>query len=350
MKTEIDAMAFVWSCVVLLAMGSQLGAAEPDVPLLNRQGGAGLSLAPAGGTDASARVVGEWTWLTFRISQPERRLAALEGLPGGKLAGMRALVFEGRLAVRQGKASLVVVCLEDDGGAWYRVSDKALPRVEFAEIRLPLGGGFQRARFAADEDEAISWDQLDRVWLGLLVDGPADGAMEVRQLRFTNEPLHPTEPASVGGTWTVSQDSAVKSKLESTEVDGVKTMEYRFDLPGGRHMFALPQTPVDVEELDGYSGLRFTYRADLPPGIDGLLVMLLEGDGTQYRAVPAPPGSTEWKTVTIPFDKFERGSWSKDENDRLDLCDVRRVAIGMHGTTPEATGGTIAVRDVEFVP
>ena len=179
MKTEIDAMAFVWSCVVLLAMGSQLGAAEPDVPLLNRQGGAGLSLAPADGTDASAMVEGEATWLTFRINQPERRLAALEGLPGGKLAGMRALVFEGRLAVRQGKASLVVVCLENDGGVWYRVSDRTLPRSKFAEIRLPLAGGFRRARFATDEDETVSWDQVERVWLGLLVDGPADGAMEV---------------------------------------------------------------------------------------------------------------------------------------------------------------------------
>lgn len=343
-------MAFVGSCVVVLAFGCLLGAAEPDVPLTNRQGGPGLSLAPTGGADASAKVVGEATRLTFRNDQPERRLAALEGLPGGKLTGMRALVFEGRLAVRQGKASLVVVCLEDDGGVWYRVSEKTLPRMEFAEIRIPLGGGFERARFATDEDEAISWDQVDRVWLGLLVDGPAGGAMEVRRVRFTKEPLHPTEPVPVGETWTVSEDSAVNSKLESTEADGRKTMEYRFDLPGGRHMFALPQTPVDVEELDGYSGLRFTYRADLPPGIDGLLVMLIEDDGTQYRAAPAPTQSREWKTVTLPFDKFERGSWSKDENDRLDLGDVRRLAIGMHGTTPKAAGGTIAVRDVEFVP
>ena len=170
-------------------------------------------------------------------------------------------------------------------------------------------------------------------------------------MRFTNEPLHPTEPVPVGKTWTVSQDSAVKSELEATEVDGTKTMEYQFRLPGGRHMFALPQTPVDVEELDGYSGLRFTYRADLPPGIDGLLV---HAHRRRRDPISGGAGSASEQrvegTVTIPFDKFERGSWSKDENDRLDLCDVRRVAIGMHGTTPKAAGGTIAVRDVEFVP
>ena len=79
--------------------------------------------------------------------------------------------------------------------------------------------------------------------------------------------------------------------------------------------------------------------------------MLLESSGTQYCAQPAPPATEEWKTITIPFKQFVRGSWSKDENDHLDLNEVRNVAIGMHGTAKATPAvGTIMVCDVQFVP
>ena len=49
-------------------------------------------------------------------------------------------------------------------------------------------------------------------------------------------------------------------------------------------------------------------------------------------------------------DRFERGSWSKDENDQLDLDQVTDVAIGMHGTTPKDGKGTIVIGDLQVVP
>ena len=116
-------------------------------------------------------------------------------------------------------------------------------------------------------------------------------------------------------------------------------------------MFVIPRAAVHAEELDGYSGLRITYKAQLPEGIDGLLVMLIESDGTQYHAVPPPPASAEWKTITIPWSGFRRGGWSRDENDRLDRNEVGEVAVGMHGTaTAEEAAGRISVSGAQFVP
>lgn len=335
---------------VELAAQEQTGA---EVPLIN------LTAAPGFGADVSIRSMKEKTpsevatRLTFKNPLSERRIAAIAGTPAGTIEGARALAFDYRLAMQEGNAPpLVALFLEDDGGAWYRISKRGGARNEFGTLRLPLKGSFSRAVFADDTDETIQWGQVQRVWLGLLVDGPAGGVLEVRRVRFTNEPFRPDGPASLGKRWDVAQDSAIQSKLNPTAKgpEGATSVEYRFDLPGGRHMFAMTRTPVDVEEPDGYSGLKFTYQAELPKGIDGLLVMLIERDGTQYRAVPAPQASKERLTITIPFDKFERGSWSKDENDRLDLDELSYVAIGMHGTTPTDASGMIKVADVQFVP
>jgi hypothetical protein len=191
------------------------------------------------------------------------------------------------------------------------------------------------------------------VWVGLLIDGPAKGTFEVERAVFTDEPFRPIRPFRVSGAWDAAQDPAVRGRLTTAEEgpDGGPCMRYAFQLQGGRHMYAIPRVAVNVEELEGYSGLRFTYKADLPQGIPGLLVMLIEADGTQYYADPAPPGSSDWKTVTVPFGRFRRGGWSEDENDRLDLNDVRYVAIGMHGSAKQdAASGTIMVADVELVP
>ena len=94
---------------------------------------------------------------------------------------------------------------------------------------------------------------------------------------------------------------------------------------------------------------RFDLGDDLV--LFGTGVMLIEADGTQYRAEPAPQPSGQWQTFDVPFDRFARGGWSTDENDRLDLNDVRYVVIGVHGTADEAkASGTIWIADVEFLP
>jgi hypothetical protein len=207
--------------------------------------------------------------------------------------------------------------------------------------------------FGTDTDTDADWEQVERVWIALLIDGPATGWWDVRRAVFTNEPFRPAEPLAVWGAWSAAQDPAVRGTVANAHIGpgNRAIMRYSFELPGGRHMYAVPRVPVDVEELDAYSGLRFTYTAALPSGIDGLLVMLLEADGTQYYASPAPPPSEKWSTITIPFSKFRRGGWSADENGGLDLKEVRYVAVGIHGTARLAkAAGQIDVTDVQFVP
>ena len=349
------AWQFMTFCLIALSASQTTGqeSVGVDVPLTNLRAapgfGANLAIRSMDGATPSESA----TRLTFENRLSERRMAAIAGTPAGKIEGTRALAFDYRLAMQTDSLPpIVALFLENDGGAWYRISKAKGTRNEFGAVRLPLKGTFNRAMFAEDTDETIQWDQVERVWLGLLTDGPASGVLEVRHVRFTDEPFQPDTPAALGTSWDIAQDSAIQSKLNPAAKgpNGATIMEYRFDLPGSRHMYAMARTPVDVEELDGYSGLKFTYQAELPKGIDGLLVMLIESDGTQYRAVPAPQASKEWQTITIPFDKFERGSWSKDENDRLDLDEVSSVAIGMHGTATAGASGIIHVAEVQFVP
>ncbi|HUS93105.1 MAG TPA: hypothetical protein VM695_14700, partial [Phycisphaerae bacterium] len=126
-------------------------------------------------------------------------------------------------------------------------------------------------------------------------------------------------------------------------------IDYAF--PGGRHMFVVPTVPVGEAELAGYRALRLTYRATVPEGIAGLLVMLIETGGAQYCVEPAPPASEQWRTLTIPLADLRLGRWTKDANARLDLDDVRSVAVGIHGTaTPARNRGTIHVAKIEFIP
>jgi hypothetical protein len=279
---------------------------------------------------------------------------AVSGVIESPPTGARVLALSSRLLMEDGRApQLALLVLERDGGVWYRISRSAPPTDRHGVVRIPLAGGFQRALFAADADTGVDWGQVERVWIALLVDGPAAGTWDVRRAVFTNEPFRPSEPLEVWGKWSVSHDPAVRGAAVSgrTGPGGRSSMRYAFELPGGRHMYAIARLPVDVEELDAYGGLRLTYRATLPDGVDRLLVMLIEADGTQYYASPAPPASESWSTITIPFADFRRGAWSPDDNERLDLKDVRYVTAGMHGTArSETAAGTIEVSDVKFVP
>jgi len=227
---------------------------------------------------------------------------------------------------------------------------------ELTEARLPLAS-FRRAAFAQDEDEDIQWEQVEKLWLGLAIDGPARGQLILGRAVLTSEPYRPTKPLKVTdggpGEWSVGHDRAATAKTTTPPEgpDGKPCMRLDYAFPGGRHMYVVPSTRLPEAELEGYKALRFTYKATLPEGIDGLLVMLMERDGTQYYADPAPPASAEWKTVTIPFTSFQRGTWTKDENSRLDLNDVGSVAIGLHGTTADTRAkGTIWAADVQFIP
>jgi len=343
----------VWAAVA----GS--GAAATVVPI------AGLKLAPLPGIEATAThtaaAAGQAASLSvsFTKAGEERRLLALE-TPLAKAPGeLKALAVRYTLTMPNGEAPrLALVAFEKDGGAWYRVSPRpmAVSGAEAAETRLPLTH-FRRAAFADDADDEMQWPQVERLWLAFALDGPCEGTIDLRGAVLTSEPYRPTKPLNVTdggpGEWGVSHDRAatVKTTTPPEGPSGKPCMRLDYAFPGGRHMYVVPSVPLRQIELEGYKALRFTYKATLPNGIDGLLVMLIERDGTQYFADPAPPAAADWKTVTIPFASFQRGTWSKDENDRLDLNDVGSVAIGLHGTTSATQGkGTLWAADVQFVP
>ena len=346
MRRPIAALA----CALIGLLATDLAAAARAVPFGR------LRLVKLPGIQVSKTAESA---LHFAKQAAERRLLALEA-PLAKAPGeVKALAVRYTLTMARGEAPrLALVAFEKDGGAWYRVSPTpmAASGIEVAETRLPLAQ-FSRAAFAHDADDEMQWPQVQRLWLAFALDGSCEGTIDLRGAVLTDQPYRPTKPLIVTdgspGQWGVSKDPAATAKI-STPAEGpggkpCTRLDYAF--PGGRHMYVVPSTPLGEAELEGYKALRFTYKATLPRGIDGLLVMLIERDGTQYYADPAPPAAADWKTVTIPLASFQRGDWSKDENSRLDLNDVGSVAIGLHGTAAETQAkGTLWVADVQFVP
>jgi hypothetical protein len=114
-------------------------------------------------------------------------------------------------------------------------------------------------------------------------------------------------------------------------------------------MYLTPSVPVPAADLEGYTALRFRYRATLPEGVKGLLVTLSERGGGQWYV--EPPASPEWTTIRLPFTQFANADWGKDPDGKLDIEQIAGLIIGTHGTaTGEGGSGQIQVCDIEFVP
>jgi hypothetical protein len=295
--------------------------------------------------------------VTFTKAGEERRLLALEGQPRCNPTGAQAIALRYRVQLTKGEAPrLAAILFERGGGAWFKVRTNRVTMGDFTEGRLSVAS-LQPAAFSQDQSGELEWDQVEKVWVGLVFDGEAEGRWEVGQARFTSEPYQPTEPLRITGDgpgqWSVGQDPAVQSTLTTPNEgpDGKPCMKFEFQFPGGRHMYALPSTPMPEAELEGYRALRFTYQATLPEGIQGLLVSLFERNGGQYCADPLPSAQADWTTLTLPFDQFKLGSWSKDANGKLDPEQIGSISIGTHGTASgEGGSGTIRATDIEFVP
>lgn len=342
----------VLACAVLGLAGCRMGDAR---------------LVPLGGMEAQMEHVSAEgkpaVRVTFKKIGEERRLVAVQVKPEGKPIEAKAVVMRYRVQLKSGqppKFSLTV--FEKDGTTWFKVGTEQVEVGAFADGRLPITtlrlAEFSKSGIAAkDAKTTPNWENVKRIWIGLVVDGPAEGTFELSSVRFTSEPFKPTRPLRATGAgpgeWTEGHDKAVQATLSTPNEgpEGKPCMKYEFKFPGGRHMYAIPSTPVLASGVEGYKALRFRYKATLPPGIKGLLVTLGERGGGQYYADPAPPASAEWTTVTIPFENFKFATWSKDENGKLDLDMVERVMIGAHGTASGAGGnGLIMVSDIEFLP
>jgi len=182
--------------------------------------------------------------------------------------------------------------------------------------------------------------------------GPGNVMIDITRAVVTDQPYRPSAPERLLPkgpiSWRVGRDPAVTAKVSS--VPGL-LFHVQFHFPGGRHMYMVPNAPIQSLELGAFGGIRMTYRARLPKGIPGLLFLLKEEEGGQYYADPPPPPAEDWQTITIPFSAFKFAPWTRDPNGKFDPDAVRAVSIGAHGTASGAGGdGLIEVRSLEAVP
>jgi len=334
----------------LVATGIPARAAETDLGIGRR------TLVRPGGMEAEAKAASGATTLAFRKAGEERRLLAVEVKAPAAAPEAKALAVTYSLAIEGGEARLAVVAFEKDGAAWFRTAPRPLGAGKGLEARLPLKA-FGKAAFSRGGGESLDWAKVEKLWIGAVLDGKASGELGLHRAAMTDEPYRPTAPLALPCTparrWQVGKDKDATATAADAEEGpgGGACVKIDYAFPGGRHMFVVPTVPVGEAELAGYRALRLTYRATVPEGIAGLLVMLIETGGAQYCVEPAPPASEQWRTLTIPLADLRLGRWTKDANARLDLDDVRSVAVGIHGTaTPARNRGTIHVAKIEFIP
>lgn len=344
-------------CAALASQGQEIA----TIDIGGEAGIAGLSLVRVGGVRVSAGVAapggeeGTWLW-QFRNTDSAPRLLALSGaLDGGLPEGLLSAQLRCSATLAEGNAPRVAVALFEKGGAcWFAVGPTA-PTAQVADARISLAS-LRPAAFSADESGQLEWSDVVRVWVGAVLEGRSAGTFRLSRAVLTSEPYRAERPLRLTGngpgTWSVGKDPAVTAVVTMPQggPDGQECMAVEFHFPGGQHMYMVPSTPVVPRELEGFSALRLTYKASLPPGIPGLLVMLGE-QGAQFYASQPPPASEDWTTITIPLEQFKLGEWTKDDNGRLDMARVSTVMVGCHGTAVGAGGpGSISVCDIELVP
>ena len=110
--------------------------------------------------------------------------------------------------------------------------------------------------------------------------------------------------------------------------------------------------PITVEDLEGYSALRFKYRAQIPGGACACLVTLSETGGTSYFCEPAGPWSAEWGEMTIPLRRLQLGPPGRARTTTASSTwrSSRASSVGTHGVPAQAGDGWIMVTDLEMVP
>lgn len=286
---------------------------------------------------------------------PRRFIGVAMSLPhvGFEPQSLRAAV---RLTgVPLGKARLACILWGDDGQAWYALHQvpQAAFEGEWAVVWLPVSRPV-RAAFSRGQ-EPFDWSTVSRLWLGAIIDSPGEGSVSLREPLLSSEPFHASEPLALvepgrPAMWEVGADPRVQWTLQYPAIGpaGEVVSEVRFRFPGGAHMYLTPGIGCS-NSLEGYQAMRLVYQATLPPGIDGLLVMLGE-DAAQFQG-PAPPGTGgQWSEVLLDLSEFRLGAWSTDDG-QLDLAGVNRVYVGAHGTAEGDGGeGLIRVATIEFVP
>lgn len=317
----------------------------------------GLRVAPLAGVEATAAPRGSaLAVINFQKAGDERRLLALEGALTATAAGVKALEVSYALTMKQGPAPrLAIIIYEKGGGSWYKLSGVPLQTGGAATTRLSVAALTPTA-FSTAAGAPLDWAAVEKVWLGLVLEGPAAGRLEVTSARLTGQPFVPTHPLRLTGSgpghWGLSKDPAVEATLTtpSEGPQGQPCLKVEFTAPLGRHMYVVPSTPVLAEDLEGYTTLRFQHRGVLPRGMK-LLIMLAERTGALYYVERSGPGSDQWQDITIPLTEFKPASWgSPDDNGKLDRGLITTLTLGSHGGAQENLKGLIMAADIELAP
>lgn len=297
---------------------------------------------------------GQVQTVSFSKTTPERRMLALAFDVGGLPKPVKAFEAQCRLSADAGLSCRWALCVfEKDGEEWVKIASDAAANGAQETVRISVAAP-RRLEYSQAGDNALDWAGARRLWFGLVVDGAGDGALEVSGAHLTSEPARPAKPVSIGlapGDWTQHKDPAAQGSLEVGEGPAGNTLRIDFTFPGGRHMFCTNSRALPPEDLEGYGKLRITYRAALPSGLSGLLVLFATMDGTCYRADPMPAPAADWTTLELPLGRFVRAEWTPRGSEALNPAEAVTVWVGTHGTPGGAGGpGSIEVAELALVP
>ena len=335
---------------VLAMLAVTMALAAVDVPLQN------LKPAVTSGFEAKASSAAGGVTFTFKKTGEERRLLAVAGTPGGNLSGALAAEVKYQVSVTKGEAPrLAVIAWDKDGGSWYKVGARPVKTDAAGSGRISTAGLTQTA-FSADASGQLEWGNVDRLWVGFIFDGPAEGTAAVAGVRLTDTPVVPTEPLpliAVAGKWSDGHDPAVKTTISTPNEGpgGKPCFKYEFDVPAGKHMYACPNTAITADDVEGYKSLRLMIKGEIPKGMRLLIQTSEQGGGTYFVEKQADQVPADWTAMTIPLTDFKAASWGgKDDNGQLDLPKLNTMSIGSHGVPENARLGLIMIAEVELVP
>lgn len=324
--------------------------AAVDVPLQN------LKPVMMSGFTAKTAANGGAVTFIFKKAGDERRLLAAEGALAASGAGALAAEVQYQVALTSGAAPrLAVIAWDKRGGSWYRIGARSVKAGEATSGRISTAG-LTATAFSADPAGQLDWNNVDRLWVGFIFDGAAEGTATIMSARLTDTPVVPTTPVALincGGKWGDGHDPAVKTTIGTPKEgpNGQDCFKYEFDVPAGKHMYACPNTPIIAEDLDGYKALRMKIRGEIPQGMRLLIQTSEQGGSGWFVEKQADQIPADWTVMTIPVTDFKWASWGqKDDNGQLDLAKLSTLSIGSHGVPNNARLGLIEVCDVELVP